>query len=297
MTPVAQRYDPRLNAFRPDLADERLRSRVVAEHYVAGRAAIVTAGLVSVRRERAPEAPLDTFFQYGEPVLVFETGADYAWCQSLFDGYVGYVEDRHVALRPAPATTHFVATMGSYRYAEPDLRLPPIDFLPRHSVVSVAETGVMTRGTEYAGLDGGGFLPLACLSPQSPRSLDLIAAAERYLGCAYLWGGKSFLGIDCSALVQNAFRDLGITVWRDADMQRDSIGSAVAIAAIADLERGDLIYIPGHVLIYAGEGAVIHADGARMTVRRDDLAGLMRDRKLLISHFTIRRHPAAAFGP
>ena len=55
------------------------------------------------------------------------------------------------------------------------------------------------------------------------------------------------------------------------------------------LHRGDLLYLPGHVLIYAGDGAVIHADGASMTVRRDSLAGLMRERGLTPASFTVRR--------
>jgi cell wall-associated NlpC family hydrolase len=287
--------DPRLNAFRPDLADERLRGRVEAKCFTAGREATVIAGLAPVRREPSPSAALDTFYQYGEPLLAFETGRDYAWCQSQFDGYVGYVEARHIALGPAAAPTHFVANMGSYRYAEPDLRSPVIDFLPRHSGVVVAETGLLTRAAEYARLDRGGFVPLRCLALEPPRSADFVAAAERYLDCPYLWGGKSFLGIDCSGLVQNAFRDLGITVLRDADMQRESIGSAVAVASIAELHSGDLIYIPGHVMIYAG-GAVIHADGASMMVRRDQFAALMRDRHLRFSDFTVRRHPAASMN-
>jgi hypothetical protein len=52
--------------------------------------------------------------------------------------------------------------------------------------------------------------------------------------------------------------------------------------------------LPGHVMIYAGEGMIIHADGATMTVRRDDLASLIRKRRLNPATFTIRRHPAAA---
>ncbi|HEX3538208.1 MAG TPA: NlpC/P60 family protein [Stellaceae bacterium] len=286
--------DPRLNAFRPDLADERLRDRVEAKRYVAGHDAIVTAGLAPVRRGPSLDAPLGTFYHYGEPVRVFESGADYAWCQSQFDCYVGYVEARHIAIGPAPVPTHFVASMGSYRYAEPDLRSPVIDFLPRHSAVAVAESRIITRGTEYARLASEGFVPLRCLSSGRPNSTDFVTAAERYLGCPYLWGGKSFLGIDCSGLVQNAFRDLGVTVLRDTDMQRGFIGSGVTIASIAELERGDLIYIPGHVLIYAGDGAVIHADGGSMMVRRDDLAALMRDRNLRLSDFTIRRDPTAS---
>ena len=250
--------------------------------------------MAPVRREPTPNAALDTFYQYGERVSVYGTGAGYAWCQSQFDGYVGYVEARHIALGPAAAPAHFIATMGSYRYTEPDLRSPLVDFLPRYSAVTVAEAGLVTRGTEYARLDRGGFVPFACLSPEPPHSADLIAAAERYLGCPYLWGGRSFLGIDCSGLVQSAFRDIGITVLRDTDMQRDTIGVAVAVAAIGDLQRGDLIYIPGHVLIYAGGGAVIHADGGSMTVRRDDLFALMRERNWSFTEFTVRRHRASA---
>ena len=95
----------------------------------------------------------------------------HAWCQSLFDGYVGYIEARHLALGPAPAPTHFVATTGTYAYGAPDLRSPPADFLPRHSAVAVVETGLLTRGTEYARLDTGLHLPLACLSPEPPAPL------------------------------------------------------------------------------------------------------------------------------
>ena len=286
--------DPRLNAFRPDLADARLRGQVNAARYVAGQEASVTAGLVPVRHEPSPDAGLDTFYHYGEPVFVFDTGPDYAWCQSQFDEYVGYVEAQHIAVGPAPLPTHYVANMGAYRYAEADLRSPVIDFLPRHSAVTVAETGLLTRGTEYARLDRGGFLPSACLSQELLRSADIVAAAERYLGCPYLWGGKSFVGIDCSGLVQNAFRDLGITVLRDTDMQRDTIGRGTTIGSIDELRRGDLIYIPGHVLICTGDGAVIHADGASMMVRRDALAALMSNRNWTFAGFTVRRHPAAS---
>src|SRR6202042_2749117 len=133
--------------------------------------------------------------------------------------------------------------------------------------VVVAQTGFQTRGAAYVQLeDGGGFLPAGCLSGEPPRSPDLTAAAELYLGCPYLWAGRSFLGIDCSGLVQEAFRDLGQTVLRDTDMQRQTIGAAVAIAGPSELRRNDLIYIPGHVMIYAGEGRVVHASGGAMTV-------------------------------
>jgi cell wall-associated NlpC family hydrolase len=281
--------DPRLHAYRPDLADERLRDRVAAPRYAAGREARIIVGRAPLRRAPSAQADLDNFCHYGERLLVFDEAAGFLWCQSLFDRYVGYLEAAHVALGPAPIPTHFVATPGSYAYPTPDLRSPPHDFLPRHAAVTVAETGLVTRGTEYARLDTGHHLPLACLAPHPPRSQDIAAAAALYLGCPYLWGGRSFLGIDCSGLAQNAFRDIGQTVLRDTDMQRDTIGALIPASTETDLRRNDLLYMPGHVLIHEGGGSVIHADGASMTVRRETVAGFIHNRGIAVTGFVVRR--------
>lgn len=289
--------DPRLNAYREDLADARLRGKVIAGRFVEGRPARVIVGRAPVRRAPGADAPLDTYYHYGEPVLVFEEIGGWAWCQSFEDGYVGYVDGSQRAIGKPAEPTHFVATMGSYVYAEPDMKSPPADFLPRHSAVVVAEHGIVTRGSDYARLDTGEFVPFGCLSEEPPRSPDLAGAAERYLGCPYQWGGTSFFGIDCSGLVQNAFRDLGIIVLRDTDVQRDTIGEIVDVGSAAELRRGDLLYMPGHVLVYAGDGAVIHASDATMSVRCQALAEFMAGRGFEIASFVVRRHPAAALNP
>jgi cell wall-associated NlpC family hydrolase len=281
--------DPRLNAYRPDLADSALRGQVMAVRYAEGRPARVTSGLVPVLHEPQPESALDTFFHYGEALRVFDEVDGYAWCQSTRDNYVGYVDVGALTFGEPPAATHYVAGLGAYRYAEADLRSPIIDFLPRHAPVTVAQSGFQCRGTSYVWLDGGGFLPAACLSAEPPRSPDLAAAAALYLGCPYLWAGRSFLGIDCSGLVQEAFRDIGVAVPRDTDMQCEAIGTAVALSDDGDLWRNDLIYVPGHVMICAGEGMVIHAYGGDMRVRQDKLAELMATHSWSFADLTIRR--------
>src|SRR5262249_39142370 len=121
--------DPRLNAYRDDLADARLRGQIMSERFVEGRAARVIRGAAAVRRAPDAAAPFDTLYHYGEPVLVFEEKGDWAWCQSLDDGYVGYIETANGVLGGPAEPTHFIATMGSYRYDEPDLRSASIDFL------------------------------------------------------------------------------------------------------------------------------------------------------------------------
>jgi cell wall-associated NlpC family hydrolase len=281
--------DPRLNAIRPDLADRRLKDSIAALRYADSRSARIVVGLAPVRHEPRPGSALDTFFHYGEPVSVFDQSDGYAWCQSERDRYVGYVDAVALDFGRAPAPTHYIASLGAYRYTEADLRSPVVDFLPRHAPVTIAQAGIECRGTPYAELAGGGFLPEACLSTAPPSSADLAAAASLYLGCPYLWGGRSFQGIDCSGLVQEAFRDLGVGVPRDTDMQRETIGTPIAIDHLRDLRRNDLIYIPGHVMICAGKGTVIHAAGREMTVRHDTLAALLRAWGYAIGDLTIRR--------
>ena len=281
--------DPRLTASRADLADRGLRDKVGALRYAEGRAARVRVGLAPVLHAPKLGAPLDTFFHYGEAVRVFDESDGYAWCQSQRDSYVGYVEAAALDFGEAQEPTHFIAALGAYRYAEADLRSAVIDFLPRRSPVMVVQSGLICRGTAYVGLAGGGFLPESCLSIEPPRSPDLAAAAALYMGCPYLWAGRSFLGIDCSGLVQEAFRDLGVAVPRDTDMQRETIGAAVTAARLSDLRRDDLIYIPGHVMIYAGKGTVVHASGNAMTVRRDRFAAVMKSWRYSFADLTVRR--------
>jgi hypothetical protein len=54
--------------------------------------------------------------------------------------------------------------------------------------------------------------------------------------------------------------------------------------------------MPGHVLIYAGGGEVIHASDAVMMVRRQLLSEFMAGRGFDFASFVVRRHPAAAGG-
>ena len=48
---------------------------------------------------------------------------------------------------------------------------------------------------------------------------DVIKYSMEFLNTPYLWGGKSFLGIDCSGLTQLVFSICGINIPRDAYQQ------------------------------------------------------------------------------
>lgn len=82
--------------------------------------------------------------------------------------------------------------------------------------------------------------------------------ALSYLGAQYRWGGKTPLGIDCSGLVSMAYLLHGVIIYRDAAFKP---GFALKKITIEQAKPGDLLFFPGHVAMYLGEGRFIHATG------------------------------------
>lgn len=87
---------------------------------------------------------------------------------------------------------------------------------------------------------------------------QVVSSAMEFLGTQYRWGGKSSQGIDCSGLVFMSYLDQGILLYRDAQIMENY---PVRNIREEQLQKGDLIFFPGHVAIYLGEGKYIHATG------------------------------------
>lgn len=86
----------------------------------------------------------------------------------------------------------------------------------------------------------------------------------------YVWGGNSLTnGVDCSGLVQQIYRQLGVNVPRTTYEQAKS-GKKVSVA---NIRPGDLVFYRGldHVGIYVGNGKVVHAANPRLGTIQSNL--------------------------
>lgn len=264
------RLDTRLNAFRPDLADSRLKGQVEAGRFVDGRQARVAASVADLRRAPRPDSGLDTQLLRGAPVRVFDDVDGFAWIQAGEDGYVGYVAAADLG-PPEPAATHKVAAPRTFVYPGPDLKLPRSEALSMGAEVAIVGHAE-TRGTRYALLASGEAIVDVHLCGIDVVAQDYVAVAEAMINTPYLWGGVSGFGIDCSGLVQLSMRMAGRHVLRDTDMQAASLGTAIEPALNDDgLRRGDLVFWKGHVAVMIDGRSMIHANGHTMTVAVEGL--------------------------
>ena len=263
--------DRRLNAFRPDLADSRLKGQVDAPRFAEGQPARVVLPVADMRPAPRGDAGIDTQLVFGDEVRLFDERCGWSWVQSVRDGYVGYVPDAALALGRVEPSYH-VAVPRSFVYCRDDMKSPRIEALSMGSAVEVAGFSE-TRGTRYAALASDGFMVASHLAPIGESVADYVAAAETLEHAPYLWGGTSGFGVDCSGLVQLSMRMAGRTVLRDTDMQERSVGEPLDPgAAHSSLRRGDLVFWKGHVAIMTDGHTTIHANGNTMMVSREPLA-------------------------
>lgn len=108
----------------------------------------------------------------------------------------------------------------------------------------------------------------------------IIKNALLYLNTPYLWGGRSPIGIDCSALVQMVYRLQGIRLPRDSDQQA-KIGSVIKLLEEAD--AGDLAFFSNkqeqvtHVGILMEDKKIIHASG-KVRIDKLDSKGILNEK-------------------
>lgn len=105
---------------------------------------------------------------------------------------------------------------------------------------------------------------------------DIADYLRQFVGTPYVSGGNNLSsGVDCSGLVQQAYKHFGLSVAR---VTYDQIGQGKAIG-MSDLQPGDMVFFdtdraksgPDHVGIYLGGGKFIEAPKPGGKVQISDL--------------------------
>lgn len=276
-------FDPRVTPARADLAAAHLKGKVEAARFAPGEPRVVIETSAPLRRAPRHDAPLDTEALHGERVTVYDIdGEGWAWGQIERDGYVGYVP-ANALVSPGLKPTHRVSAPRTFLYLEPDIKTPPLMALSFGSLVAVK------REENGFALTERGAIFAKHLAPISRTDSDFVSSAQKFLGVPYLWGGKTSLGLDCSALVQLSLHAAGIECPRDSDMQEKALGAPVLLEKI---QRGDLLFWKGHVAIAFDSETLIHANAFHMAAAMEPLKDtLARSEKAGSKVTSVRRVP------
>ena len=87
------------------------------------------------------------------------------------------------------------------------------------------------------------------------KAEQVLGWAEKGVGTPYVYGGTSQSGWDCSGYTSWVYDHVGVSLPRTSGAQK----SAGTIVSESEAKPGDLIWHPGHVGIYAGDGQMYDA--------------------------------------
>ncbi len=167
--------------------------------------------------------------------------------------------------------------------------------------------GVIKQSSTKAGAASFDRAVSAATAPSSGSAVatgdvagdDVVESAKKYVGVPYVLGGTGKDGIDCSALMQRAFGDLGIEIPRLVHQQQ-TVGTEVK--SLKDAKPGDMIVLDGgdHIAMYLGNDMVIHApyEGRSVSVQKRwfDEGDIVTIRRVVPSERPSTSAASAVFG-
>lgn len=237
----------------------------------------------------------------GTPLAILHTSRDGEWYLAQSFHYLAWIQAKHVAIGPREAVLAFaekepfaVVTEAkvhtNYTPSMPAVSEVQLDMSTRLPLLSAEETGHNVHGqnpfasytVEMPIRDAKG--DLAFTPALIPRHNDVtigylpytkanvIAQAFKFLGERYGWG-HDYNARDCTGFVLEVYRTMGIEMPRNSSQQGygaygqnvvydEASTNAEKLARLDKAQVGDLIYLPGHVVMYLGklngEHYVIH---------------------------------------
>lgn len=211
--------------------------------------AITNVSVAPVRAENSDKAEIVTQLLYGESAEILEQKGNWTKVKIDYDDYIGWVDTKQLT----PITDEDFAKRST------ELITAPVLFYKKNNVKMLLSIGAEVERE----------------NPQEVSQEDvresIAEMALQFLEVPYLWGGRSFFGIDCSGFTQIIYKANGIKIPRDAYQQAEL---GVVLDFIEEAEKGDLAFFENeegkiiHTGIMLDDQKIIHAHGK---VRIDEL--------------------------
>ena len=149
--------------------------------------------ILNLYKKPSPKSEIVTQMIFGDSFSIFGRKRNWLKIKIKEDGYKGFIPK--INLNPYVKPTHKIHKLKAKVYRSPNKR-SKINELPFGSKIKIYEKSSKFFRFNKGWIEKNDFKLL------SFKDKDLFTRASYFKNIKYKWGGKTFDGIDCSALVQ-----------------------------------------------------------------------------------------------
>jgi cell wall-associated NlpC family hydrolase len=188
---------------------------------------------------------------YGDKFRVINKSLKWLKVKIKEDGYVGYIIKKKFINYLKP--THKVSTLFANTYKNANFK-NKIKKIPYASKIKIDNLGKKFSKFQNSWVESNNIKSITY------RNKNIFKDIKIFKGVKYKWGGKTFRGIDCSALIQVCLNFNNKFCPRDSSQQVKYFKNNINLKKI---KKNDIIYWKGHVALALSNKKLIHAYGPK----------------------------------
>ena len=205
--------------------------------------------LINLYKKPSTKSEVVSQIIYGDSFSISKRSKKWLKIKIKDDGYKGYIQNKvfSVFLKP----THKVSVLKSniYKFSNNKNKIAELSFGSKIKVIEKRSSFLKFSK---------GWIKKDNVKPISYKEKNPFKKISIFKNTRYKWGGKSFKGIDCSALIQIFLNFNNKFCPRDA---KDQVRYFKKNIKLPNIRKSDIIYWKGHVAIALSRKKLIHAYG------------------------------------
>ena len=210
--------------------------------------------LSNIYKEPSEVSEVTSQILYGEKFKILAKNKNWIKIKVSFDSYIGYIKNKNYVNDHKP--THKVFILKSSIFNKPNNKTKY--FLPFASKISIIQ-----ENKKFIEFEKNKWIKKTDIKKISHIDKNYLKVLKLFLKIKYFWGGKTYKGIDCSAILQLLYYYNNKFYPRDT---KDQIKYSTENAKKRIFKKGDIIFWKGHVAICINSKKLIHAYGPEKKV-------------------------------
>jgi len=147
----------------------------------------------NIYKKASKKSEVTSQILYGEKFKILSKNREWIKIKSTFDNYIGYIENKDYIKKLS--VNHKVFSLKAQILTK--LKKKNKNFLPFGSRIQV-----ISENKNYVEFEKNKWLKKKDIKKINHKEKNFSKIFQLFLKTKYVWGGKTFKGIDCSALLQ-----------------------------------------------------------------------------------------------